>query len=90
MLVIPLYFILLAYLLFLAVFAILMFVNFGHITRTGSITFVSVAFSFFICALIVLVFLGTWFFLQGIDWSTPISILDIGWIQNLFGGQPSY
>lgn len=81
---IPLYILLFAYFLFLAIFAAFSIINFYHIFVSGSFTFASFVISFFIFAISTLTLYFTWNLLIGVDWQTPVIIFDKSWIPNIF------
>lgn len=80
MLAFPLYILLFAYLLFLAIFAVVMVANFYHILSTDTLTLPSFAVTLFVLASTVLTLYGTWFLLQGVDWREPIAIFNTSWL----------
>lgn len=80
MLAFPLYILLFAYLLFLAIFAVVMVANFYHILSTDTLTLPSFAVTLFVLASTVLTLYGTWFLLQGVDWREPIAIFNTNWL----------
>lgn len=84
MISIPLYLILFAYLLFLAVFAIFSIVNVYHIVISASFTLASFFMSFLVFALTVLTLYFTAQLLIGVDWQTPVVILSADWFGALF------
>lgn len=79
---IPLYIFLFIYLLFLAVFAIFMFINLYHLVASGSLTLTSFFVTFFLLAFAFLVLYSTWQLIQSVDWRTPVAIFSRSW----FGG----
>lgn len=79
MITIPLFGFLVIYFIILAVLAIFFAVNFFHIVFTGTNTFSSFITTLFVVAAVALTLFGTWYFLQGIDWSQTITIWDNSW-----------
>ncbi len=79
-LVFPLYILLFVYLIFLAIFAIIMVANFYHIISTETLTLPSFAVTFFVLATTILVLYSTWFLLQGVDWRQPIPLFNGEWL----------
>ncbi len=84
MVTIPLYTLLFAYFLFLAIFAAFSIINFYHIIVTASFTFTSFFVTFIVFTLSILTFYFTWQLLTGIDWQTPMTIFDSAWFTNIF------
>jgi hypothetical protein len=84
MLIIPLYYLLVLYAIFLIVFFTFFAINFSHIILTGTTTFGSFITTFIIIAASVLTLYGTWYYLQGIDWREPLFTLNFSSISNLF------
>jgi hypothetical protein len=84
MVTIPLYTLLFAYLLFLAIFFVFSMINFYHIIVTASFTFASFVVTFIIFTLTVLTFYFTWQLLMEIDWQAPIIVFNSGWISEVF------
>ena len=80
MLAFPLYLLLFVYLVFLAIFAVVMVANFYHIISTDTLTLPSFSITFFVLAATVLTLYGTWFLLQDIDWREPISLFNTEWL----------
>ncbi|MCF6277016.1 MAG: hypothetical protein L3J07_04215 [Candidatus Magasanikbacteria bacterium] len=72
MIIVPLYFALFAYLLFLVGFVVLFLLNVYHIVSTGTFSFWSLAVTFFTLISITLVLYLTWFLLQDVNWQAPI------------------
>ena len=68
------------YLLFLAIFAVIMVANFYHIISTDTLTLPSFSMTFFVLAATVLTLYTTWFLLQGVDWREPISLFNADWL----------
>ncbi len=84
MVTIPLYTLLFAYLLFLAIFTIFSIINFYHIIVTASFTFASFLITFIVFTLTVLTFYFTWQLLLSVDWQAPMNILDLNWLTSIF------
>jgi len=76
----PLYILLFVYLLFLAIFAIVMVANFYHIISTETLTLPSFAITFFVLAATALTLYTTWFLLQGTDWQQSIAAFNTDWL----------
>ena len=76
----PLYLLLFVYLLFLAIFAVIMVANFYHIISTDTLTLPSFSMTFFVLAATVLTLYTTWFLLQGVDSREPISLFNADWL----------
>ena len=84
MLTIPLYFFLFAYLIFLAIFAVFSIINFYHILATASFTLASFILSFFVFALTALTFYFTWQLTADVNWQTPVTLFNGGWLTSFF------
>jgi len=84
MVIIPLYTLLFAYLLFLAIFTIFSIINFYHIIVTASFTFASFFITFIVFTLSVLTFYFTWQLLLSVDWPAPMTVLDLNWFTSIF------
>ena len=80
MLTIPLYSFLIIYFALAAVLAIFYAVNFFHIVLTGTTTISSFFMTLLILAFVGFIIFGTWYFLQGIDWSQQITIWNSSWL----------
>lgn len=80
MFTIPLYSFLFIYAGFLLIFLIFSLINVFHITGTGTLTLTSFFVTFIVSALTVLIFYATWYFLQGTDWQTPVTVWNSSWI----------
>lgn len=80
MLAFPLYILLFVYLLFLAIFAVVMVANFYHIISTDTLTLPSFSMTFFVLAATVLTLYTTWFLLQDVDWREPIAAFNTDWL----------
>lgn len=79
MLTVPLYSLLIGYLVFLAFFTILMTINFYHIIISGSFTFTTFIISFFCIVLTLLTLYFTFIQLQNVAWNTPITVFNLEW-----------
>ncbi|TSC83633.1 MAG: Uncharacterized protein G01um101413_962 [Parcubacteria group bacterium Gr01-1014_13] len=84
MITIPISFFLIIYFVILVMLTIFFTVNFFHIILTGTTTFSSFLATLFVFASIALVLFGTWYFLQGINWSQTITIWDNSWFGQSF------
>jgi len=84
MVTIPLYTLLFAYLIFLAIFLIFSMINFYHIIMTASFTFASFVVTFIIFTLTVLTFYFTWSLLVDIDWKAPLIVFNSDWFSDIF------
>lgn len=84
MIIVPLYFLLILYGVFLLVFFTFFFINFFHIILTGTTTFKSFLVTCIVIAASALTFYGTWYYLQGINWTETLFTLNLGSITNLF------
>lgn len=79
MITVPLYTTLFLYMLFLAIFAIFVIINFYHIIISGSFTLTAFTISFFTFVLTVLTLYFTVRLLQGVDWQQPLTLFNIEW-----------
>jgi len=84
MLSIPLYILLFLYFAFLIIFAIFSIINITHIIHTNSLTLLSFTVTLFTFIGTVLIFYGTWNFLQNTDWTQMVTIWDSQWVANIF------
>ena len=84
MITIPISFFLIIYFVILVMLTIFFVVNFFHIILTGTTTLSSFVATLFVFASITLVLFGTWYFLQGINWSQTITIWDNSWFGQSF------
>lgn len=62
------YAILFIYVIFLAVFAVLLLINLYHIIMTASLSMISFFTSFFFIALTFLILYATWFLTKDVNW----------------------
>lgn len=79
MITIPISSFLIIYFIILIILAIFFAVNFFHIVLTGTNTFSSFVATLFVVAALALILFGTWYFLQGLNWSQTITIWDNAW-----------
>ncbi len=84
MISVPISVFLIIYLVILGLLTIFFTVNFFHILLTGTTTFSSFLATLFVLASVVLILFGTWYFLQGVDWSQPITIWNGSWFGQSF------
>lgn len=77
---IPLYTMLFIYFAFLAVVFIFGYINVTHIFHSGSLTFVSFAFTFFIGAFTIVNLFYTSSLLFNVDWQQPLTVWNSSWI----------
>ena len=84
MFTIPLYSVLIVYMLFLLIFAIFAFINIIHIIETGTLTIVSVFITTLVISLTFLILYFTWYLTQGTDWQQTITIFNTDWITKIF------
>ena len=74
----PLYILLFAYLAFLGVFVVFIFIHIYHIFMSASFTIISFVASFFIFILTILTLYGTGYLLQDTDWNQPLFTISTG------------
>jgi hypothetical protein len=84
MITIPLYISLFIYIIFLAIFAIFAIINVYHIIASASFTLASFFMSFLVFSLTILTLYFTANLLVGIDWKTPITVLNAQWFYSVF------
>ena len=82
MITIPLYTVLFIYFTFMAIVLLFVHINVMHIFHSGSLTFVSFAFTFFVTVFIIINFFYTVNLLLGTDWQQPLTIWNSNWITN--------
>lgn len=66
---IPLYILLLVYGFFLIMFFLFLFINIGHLTKTGTFTLGSMVVTAIVCLLTTTILLFTWNALQEVNWT---------------------
>ena len=69
------YTILFIYVIFLAVFAVLLLINLYHIIMTASLSLISFFTSLFFITLTILILYATWWLAQDINWQQPLFYL---------------
>lgn len=69
---IPLYALLIAYLVFLLVFIIFFLINVHHIVVSAAMTLSSFIVTFFVIAIAVITIFWTWRLLGSVDWQQPL------------------
>lgn len=84
MISIPLITFLIIYCLFLLLFAIFFFINAGHLAKTASISFASLAITFFVLIFAIIVTGATLYFLSDTNWGQEITIFNAEWFGDIF------
>ena len=84
MLSIPLYFLLIIYLIILAIILGFFLVNFLHIVLTGTTTTASFVITLFVLICSALILYGTVYFLNGVDWSQQVILWNSSWLSSIF------
>jgi hypothetical protein len=79
MISIPLITFLIIYCLFLLLFAIFFFINAGYLAKTASISFASLAITFFVLAFALITVGATLYFLSDANWGGQITVFNSDW-----------
>ena len=82
MITIPLYTVLIAYFAFMAIILLFIHINVMHVFHSGSLTFVSFAFTFFVTVFIIVNFFYTLSLLYSADWQQPLTLWNGNWISS--------
>lgn len=82
--VVPLFYFLIVYGIFLIIFTIFSIINLAHLHHTGALTFISFLFTLLMTALTVATFFFTYILLAPTDWQTPVTLFSSQWISNIF------
>lgn len=80
MLIIPLYFFLIIFLIAFLIIAVFYIISVSHIFTTANLTLASFLITFIVFTLAVATLFGTWFLLQGTDWQQSVKIFDSAWL----------
>lgn len=83
-LIIPLFYFLIAYFVFLGIFVIFSIINLAHLHQTGAMTFISFLMTLLVSALVVVTFFFTYTLLAQTNWQTPVTLFNSAWITNIF------
>jgi hypothetical protein len=86
---IPLYTLLIVYLLFLVVFFAFMFINLGHLINTGTFTPHSFLVTIIVFTITITVLIVTFLALRGVPWREPLLLINADWFTNLFNPSTS-
>lgn len=84
MLTIPLYTLLIIYLIYLAACAFFVLINIGHLIQTASFGLLSYVFTIGIICALLLVLWYTYALLGAIDWQQPLTIFNQDWFGEIF------
>ncbi len=79
MITIPLYTLLIVYVLALLIILLFIWINILHIFQGGALTLASLISTIAVLALIVFTLFGTWLLLRNTNWQQSIQIFDSSW-----------
>lgn len=84
MITIPLYSILIIYIIYLLACAFFILINIGHLTQTASLGFFSYLFTLLILLASILVLWYTYRLLSAVDWQQGVTIFNQEWFGGIF------